>query len=82
MLIEPFRPGVMERMGLGPDELLKINPQLIYARLTGFGQSGTKLHTFTPYFMFQVILKVHWRTRQVTTLTILLYQDFYQLVNV
>ena len=45
VLIEPFRPGVMERMGLGPDELLKINPRLIYARLTGFGQSGAKLHT-------------------------------------
>ena len=40
ILIEPYRPGVMEKMGLGPDELLKINPRLIYSRLTGFGQSG------------------------------------------
>ncbi|KAM5194508.1 alpha-methylacyl-CoA racemase [Mantella aurantiaca] len=40
VLIEPFRHGVMENLGLGPDVLLKENPQLIYARLTGFGQSG------------------------------------------
>lgn len=41
VLIEPYRPGVMEKIGLGPDELLKINPRLIYSRLTGFGQSGS-----------------------------------------
>ncbi|KAM4808758.1 alpha-methylacyl-CoA racemase [Rhinophrynus dorsalis] len=40
VLIEPFRHGVMENLGLGPDVVLKENPQLIYARLTGFGQSG------------------------------------------
>ncbi|XP_068107350.1 alpha-methylacyl-CoA racemase [Hyperolius riggenbachi] len=40
VLIEPFRHGVMEGLGLGPDVLLKENPQLIYARLTGYGQSG------------------------------------------
>lgn len=38
--IEPFRAGVMEQLGLGPDVLLKDNPRLIYARLTGFGQTG------------------------------------------
>lgn len=38
--IEPFRAGVMEELGLGPDVLLKDNPRLIYARLTGFGQTG------------------------------------------
>jgi len=32
--------GVMERLGLGPKELMAINPLLIYARLTGYGQSG------------------------------------------
>lgn len=37
VLIEPYRPGVMEKLGLGPDVLLKENPSLIYARLTGFG---------------------------------------------
>ncbi|XP_028658464.1 alpha-methylacyl-CoA racemase isoform X2 [Erpetoichthys calabaricus] len=41
VLIEPFRKGVMEKLGLGPLELLNENPRLIYARLTGFGQSGS-----------------------------------------
>ncbi|KAJ6647502.1 Alpha-methylacyl-CoA racemase [Pseudolycoriella hygida] len=40
VIIEPFRPGVMENLGLGPDVLMKDNPRLIYARLTGFGQTG------------------------------------------
>ena len=35
------RSGVMEKLGLGPQELLKENPRLIYARLTGYGQSGS-----------------------------------------
>lgn len=40
VLVEPYRPGVMEKLGLGPSEALKINPGLIYARLTGWGQEG------------------------------------------
>ncbi|MBX7487876.1 CoA transferase [Qipengyuania sp. GH25] len=40
VLIEGFRPGVMERLGLGPDDLLSANPTLIYARMTGWGQDG------------------------------------------
>jgi len=40
VLIEPFRPGVMERLGLGPDVVLARNPRLVYARMTGFGQTG------------------------------------------
>ena len=39
-LIEGFRPGVMERLGLGPDEMLKLNPKLVYGRMTGWGQEG------------------------------------------
>jgi alpha-methylacyl-CoA racemase len=39
-LIEGFRPGVMERLGLGPDELLALNPRLVFGRMTGFGQDG------------------------------------------
>ena len=35
VLIEPFRPGVMEKLGLGPEKLMKENTRLIYARLTG-----------------------------------------------
>ena len=40
VLIEGFRPGVMERLSLGPDELLAANPGLVYGRMTGFGQEG------------------------------------------
>lgn len=40
VLIEGFRPGVMERFGLGPEELQAVNPALIYGRMTGFGQDG------------------------------------------
>jgi alpha-methylacyl-CoA racemase len=39
-LIEGFRPGVMERLGLGPDQLLALNPKLVFGRMTGFGQDG------------------------------------------
>jgi crotonobetainyl-CoA:carnitine CoA-transferase CaiB-like acyl-CoA transferase len=40
VLIENFRPGVMEKWGLGPDRLLEINPNLVMLRVTGFGQTG------------------------------------------
>src|SRR5260221_11807750 len=39
-LIEGFRPGVMERLGLGPDAALARNPRLVYGRMTGWGQDG------------------------------------------
>jgi alpha-methylacyl-CoA racemase len=39
-IIEGFRPGVMERLGLGPDVALKRNPKLVFGRMTGWGQSG------------------------------------------
>jgi alpha-methylacyl-CoA racemase len=39
-LFEGFRPGVTERLGLGPDECLARNPRLVYARMTGWGQDG------------------------------------------
>jgi alpha-methylacyl-CoA racemase len=39
-LIEGMRPGVMERLGLGPDEALRRNPKLVYGRMTGWGQDG------------------------------------------
>jgi alpha-methylacyl-CoA racemase len=39
-LLEGFRPGVMERLGLGPDVCLARNPRLVYGRMTGFGQTG------------------------------------------
>jgi alpha-methylacyl-CoA racemase len=42
--IEGFRPGVMERLGLGPDVLLADNPRLVYGRMTGWGQEGPLAH--------------------------------------
>lgn len=40
VIIEGFRPGVMERLGLGPDLALERNPRLVYGRMTGWGQEG------------------------------------------
>ncbi len=46
VLIEGFRPGVAERLGLGPDEFTTSNPRLVYARMTGWGgQSGPLANT-------------------------------------
>jgi alpha-methylacyl-CoA racemase len=44
VLIEGFRPGAMERLGLGPGECLALNPGLVYGRMTGWGQQGTLRH--------------------------------------
>jgi crotonobetainyl-CoA:carnitine CoA-transferase CaiB-like acyl-CoA transferase len=44
VMIENFRPGTLERWGLGPDYLAEINPRLILARVTGFGQKGPYAH--------------------------------------
>lgn len=44
-LIEGFRPGVMERLGLGPDICLARNPRLVYGRMTGWGQDGPRAMT-------------------------------------
>jgi alpha-methylacyl-CoA racemase len=44
VLIEGFRPGVTERLGLGPEDCAKVNERLIYARMTGWGQTGPRAH--------------------------------------
>jgi len=44
-LVEGFRPGVAERLGLGPDDCLAVNPRLVYGRMTGWGQDGPLAHT-------------------------------------
>lgn len=44
VLLEGYRPGVMERLGLGPDVCLARNPALVYARMTGWGQDGPMAH--------------------------------------
>lgn len=43
-LVEGFRPGVMEKLGLGPDVCLQRNPKLVYGRMTGWGQEGPLSH--------------------------------------
>ena len=43
-VIEGYRPGVMERLGLGPEECLAKNPRLVYGRMTGWGQEGPLAH--------------------------------------
>jgi len=43
-LLEGFRPGVMERLGLGPDRVLARNPRIVYGRMTGWGQTGPLAH--------------------------------------
>jgi len=40
VLVENFRPGTMEKWGLGPEDLKKTNPSLVYARISGYGQTG------------------------------------------
>jgi alpha-methylacyl-CoA racemase len=44
-LVEGFRPGAIERLGLGPDVCLQRNPRLVYGRMTGWGQTGPLAHT-------------------------------------
>src|SRR6476646_8428926 len=44
IVVEQFRPGVMDRLGLGYDELTKINSKLIYCSISGYGQSGPRVH--------------------------------------
>ncbi len=45
VLIEGFRPGVAERLGIGPDVCLQRNPRLVYGRMTGWGQDGPRAQT-------------------------------------
>jgi alpha-methylacyl-CoA racemase len=42
VLVEGFRPGVMERLGLGPQDCQRVNPRLVYGRMTGYGQRGPR----------------------------------------
>ena len=48
ILIEGMRPGVTERMGIGPDECLARNPAIVYGRMTGWGQTGPLSHISRP----------------------------------
>ena len=49
VFVEPFRPGVVEKLGIGPDVLCAANERLIYGRMTGFGQGGTAFETMAGH---------------------------------
>jgi alpha-methylacyl-CoA racemase len=49
VFVEPFRPGVVEKLGIGPDVLCAANPRLIYGRMTGYGQGGTAFETMAGH---------------------------------
>ncbi len=48
IVVEQFRPGVMDRLGLGYDALDKINPRIIYCAITGYGQHGPRARVAAP----------------------------------
>ncbi|KAK9869435.1 hypothetical protein WA026_003190 [Henosepilachna vigintioctopunctata] len=79
ILIEPFRKGVMEALGLGPDILMNDNPRLIYARLSGYGQSGaysSKAGHDINFIALSGLLSTLGRKNQKPTFPINLIADF------
>lgn len=53
--VESFRPGVCERLGIGPDDLLAVNPRLVYGRLTGWGQEGSRARTAAHSLNYEAV---------------------------
>lgn len=79
VLLDTFRPGVMEKLGLGPETLMKENPRLIYARLTGYGQSGfykNKAGHDINYVAMSGILSLLSKNKQPPTPPLNLLSDF------
>lgn len=61
-LIEGFRPGVMERLGLGPDICHADNPRLVYGRMTGWGQDGPRAQTAGHDYNYIATSGAYWYT--------------------
>ena len=64
VFVQNFRPGTVERMGIGDDDLRRVNPDLIYVSISGFGESGpyVKKRVYDPviqklYHLFQYVIK-------------------------
>ncbi|KAJ8726497.1 hypothetical protein PYW07_001195 [Mythimna separata] len=79
VLLDTFRPGVMEKLGLGPEYLMKENSRLIYARLTGYGQDGfykNKAGHDINYVAMSGILSLLGKNRQPPTPPLNLLSDF------
>jgi crotonobetainyl-CoA:carnitine CoA-transferase CaiB-like acyl-CoA transferase len=55
VLVENYKVGTLQKFNLGPDELRKVNPRLIYASITGFGQTGPRAHQAAYDFMIQAM---------------------------
>ena len=60
ILIEGYRPGVMERLGFGPDEVHKHNPAIVFGRMTGWGQSGPLANAAGPDLNYAALLGAIW----------------------
>jgi alpha-methylacyl-CoA racemase len=78
-LVEGFRPGVAERLGIGPEELLCRNPRLVYGRMTGYGQDGPLAQTAghdLNYIALSGVLGMIGRTGQPPTPPLSLIGDF------
>lgn len=78
-LIEGFRPGVTERLGLGPDACLARNPRLVYGRITGWGQTGPLAHAAghdLNYIALTGVLDAIGRAGQPPTIPLALAGDF------
>lgn len=58
VFLESFRPGVAERLGVGPDAVLGVNPRLVYGRLTGWGQTGALSHAAGHSLNYEAITGV------------------------
>jgi crotonobetainyl-CoA:carnitine CoA-transferase CaiB-like acyl-CoA transferase len=52
VVIDPFRPGVLHKLGLGAEDLRRENKGLVYASITGYGQTGTAFFLFSFFFFF------------------------------
>ncbi|OAD60179.1 Alpha-methylacyl-CoA racemase [Eufriesea mexicana] len=79
VLIDPFRPGVMEKLKLGPEVLMRLNKRLIYARLTGFGHTGPYVNMAghdINYLALSGLLSLFGRYNQKPTPPINLAADF------
>ena len=78
-IVEGFRPGVMERLGLGPDVCLARNPKLVYGRVTGWGQEGPLAHAAghdINYIALTGVLNAIGREGQPPTAPLALVGDF------
>ena len=79
ILLEGFRPGVMERLGLGPKVCLARNPRIVYGRITGWGQDGPLAHAAghdINYISLNGVLHAIGRAGQAPTPPLALVGDF------